>query len=74
MSGKIGAGVRAISDAEKGKPTTGIAVYFGLLWAYDLLGRVDELADPASDVEGLAFAEPRERARSRTSRELDNDF
>ncbi|MDE0450638.1 MAG: hypothetical protein OXI90_02580, partial [Gammaproteobacteria bacterium] len=48
--------------------------YFGLLWTYDLLGPVDELADPASDIEGLAFAEPRERARSRTSRELDNDF
>lgn len=74
VSGKIGAGVRAIADAEKGKPTTGIAVYVGLLWAYDLLGPMADLADPASDIEGLALAGSRERARSRTAKELDDDF
>lgn len=74
VSGKLGAGVRAIADAEKGKPTTGIAVYVGLLWAYDLLGPVVELADPAGDAEGLALADSRERARARTPRVLDNDF
>lgn len=74
VSGKLGAGVRAIADAEKGKPTTGIAVYVGLLWAYDLLAPVDDLADPAGDVEGLALAESRGRARSRTPGVLDNDF
>ena len=72
VGAKLGAGVRAIADAEKGKPTTGIAVYVGLLWAYDLLGPMADLADPASDVDGFALAESRERAR--TSRELDNDF
>jgi len=35
---KIGTGPRAVSDAEKGKVSTGIAVYTALLWAYDLLG------------------------------------
>lgn len=74
VSGKLGAGVRAIADAERGKPTTGIAVYVGLLWAYDLLGPMDDLADPAGDIEGLALAGSRERASSRTSRVLDNDF
>lgn len=74
VGAKLGAGVRAIADAEKGKPTTGIAVYVGLLWAYDLLDPMTDLADPARDIEGLALADTRERARSRTSRELDNDF
>ncbi len=74
VGAKLGAGVRAIADAEKGKPTTGVAVYVGLLWAYDLLDPMADLADPAHDIEGLALAESRGRARSRTSRELDNDF
>ena len=74
IGAKLGAGVRAIADAEKGKPTTGVAVYVGLLWAYDLLGPIADLADPTRDVEGLALADSRERARSRTPRELDNDF
>ena len=74
VSGKLGAGVRAIADAERGKPTTGVAVYVGLLWAYDLLSPMADLADPASDIEGLALADSRERARSRTANELDDDF
>jgi predicted transcriptional regulator len=35
---KIGTGPRAVSDAERGKVTTGIAVYTALLWTYDLIG------------------------------------
>lgn len=60
---KIGAGARAVSNAENGKPTTATAVYVALLWAYDLLEPWNALADPADDVEGLALSEPRERAR-----------
>lgn len=71
---KIGAGARAVSDAEKGKPTTATAVYVALLWAYDLLGPWSALADPAEDVEGLALSERRERARRTRGRDLDNDF
>ena len=33
---KIGTGPRAVADAEKGKPSTGIVVYAGLLWAPSL--------------------------------------
>ena len=35
---RIGTGPRAVMDAEKGKASTGIVVYAGLLWLYDLLG------------------------------------
>lgn len=71
---KIGTGPRAVSDAEKGKVSTGIAVYTALLWAYDLLGPMSELADPVLDVEGLSLSLSKERTRARAKDELDDDF
>lgn len=71
---KIGTGPRAVSDAEQGKITTGIAVYTALLWAYDLLEPIEVLADPSRDRAGLALAGQRERARSGKPEELDSDF
>ncbi len=71
---KIGTGRRAVIDAEKGKPSTSAAVYVAMLWAFDLLGPIDALADPASDKEGLALAASRERSRASATRELDSDF
>jgi transcriptional regulator with XRE-family HTH domain len=71
---KIGTSRRVIRDAENGKPSTGIAVYLALLWAYDLLGQVDSVADPLKDREGLTLARARERTHSRRSEDLDNDF
>ncbi len=71
---KIGTGPRAVSDAEKGKVSTGIAVYTALLWAYDLLRPMDSLADPATDQEGLALANSWERQRARDMMGLDDDF
>lgn len=71
---KIGTGPRAVADAEKGKLSSGVAVYAALLWTYDLLGPFSDLADPASDEEGLLLLETRERARARETEELDRDF
>ena len=71
---KIGTGPRAVSDAEQGKISTGIAVYAALLWTYDLLGPMESLADPARDREGLALSNRRERARAENPEELDSDF
>lgn len=71
---KIGTGPRAVMDAEKGKLTTGIAVYTALLWAYGLLRPMDELAAPAGDSEGLALERLSGRTRARASEGLDNDF
>jgi transcriptional regulator with XRE-family HTH domain len=69
---KIGTGPRAVSDAEKGKISTSIAVYTALLWAYDLLSPMEELADPALDEEGLNLSLLKERARATEG--LDNEF
>ena len=74
VSKKIGTGVRAVADAERGKASTGVAVYVALLWAYDLLGQFDSVADPVRDAEGQALAKTRERSRARRSRAADNDF
>ena len=71
---RIGTGSRAIRDAESGKPSTGMAVYAALLWAYDLLSPLERLADPLSDKEGLALASAKDGKRARKSGELDNEF
>ncbi|MGK9453034.1 helix-turn-helix domain-containing protein [Acidithiobacillus caldus] len=70
---KIGTGPRAVMDAEKGKLSTGVAVYSALLWAYDLLS-LGDLADPALDTEGMALDQRSGRKRARSNGELDNDF
>lgn len=69
---KIGTGVRAVRDAEAGRPGTSAAVYAALLWAYDLLSPFADLADPARDETGLALASQRKHAYP--SNGLDNDF
>jgi transcriptional regulator with XRE-family HTH domain len=74
VANKIGTGVRAVADAEKGKASTGIAVYAALLWVYGLLNEFGTLADPHADVEGTALALAREPQRARASRGLSNDF
>jgi transcriptional regulator with XRE-family HTH domain len=71
---KIGTGRRAVMDAEKGKASTGIAVYVALLWVYDLLGPFDDLANPARDEQGLILAAAKEKTRARKSAGLSNDF
>ena len=74
VANKIGTGPRAVSDAEQGKITTSIAVYTALLWSFDLLSPMEQLADPSTDDEGLALSMRRERARAGTPEELDSDF
>src|SRR5579863_6111977 len=60
---KIGTGRRAVMDAENGKASTGIAVYAALMWVYDLLRPLDDLADPA-----------KEKTRARKGAGLSNEF
>ena len=71
---KIGTGVRAVTDAEKGKPSTAVSVSVALLWLFGLMEDFELLADPGRDSEGLSLALRRERARARAPRGLDNDF
>jgi transcriptional regulator with XRE-family HTH domain len=74
VADKIGTGPRAVRDAERGKPSTSIGVYVALLWAYDLLSPLSEVANPVQDEQGLALAMAKEKVRARKSAGLDNDF
>jgi len=74
VAAKIGTGRRAVLDAEKGKVSTQIAVYAGLLWAYDLADRLGDAADPLIDEEGQRRALTRDRVHARSPKGLDNDF
>ena len=71
---KIGTGPRAVRDAEKGKASTGIAIYLTLLWTYDLLAQLDEVANPLKDKQGMTLAAAEEKKRARQRHGLDNDF
>ena len=71
---KIGTGTRAVADAEKGKPSTGIATYAALLWIFGFVEDLGLIADPLRDSEGLALSFAREPSRVRHRSDLDNDF
>lgn len=71
---RIGTGPRAVMDAEKGKPSSGIAVFAALLWLYDLLDQLGDVCEPSTDRVGLALESIRERKRARKRKDLNNDF
>lgn len=71
---RIGTGPRAVMDAERGKGSTSIAVFAALLWLYDSLQPLEELADPSKDKEGLSLERAKERRRVRKRGGLDSDF
>jgi transcriptional regulator with XRE-family HTH domain len=71
---KIGTGPRAVTDAEKGKASTGAAVYVALLWALGLIDQLADLAGPEQDEEGQALALARDPIRARVKSGMDNDF
>jgi transcriptional regulator with XRE-family HTH domain len=74
MAARIGVNRRVIGDAERGKASTGIAVYAALLWALGLDRQLAEVASPERDEEGAALVRAHERKRARPDRGLDNDF
>ena len=74
VAAKIGVHKQTVADAEKGKPSTGIAVYAAMLWSLDLLDQMADVAAPERDGEGQTLALARERGRARPRRALSNDF
>ena len=71
---RIGTGPRAVIDAERGKASTGMVVYAALLWLYDQLDQLEDVADPAKDKEGLSLEIANKRTRVRKGKGLDRDF
>ena len=74
VADKIGTGIRVVRNAEQGKPTTSVVIYMALLWAYDLLQAVDDLANPLRDEVGLRLLEAKQPKRSKSKKVMDNDF
>lgn len=74
IAAKLGVSRFVVADAEKGKVTTGVGVYVGMLWAMNLLNHLDPVTDPAHDEEGLALSVFNERERARERKGLSNDF
>jgi DNA-binding XRE family transcriptional regulator len=56
LGSKVGIDRRTVTDAEKGKPSTAVAVYVGLLWALGLVDLLTAVADPRADAVGRALA------------------
>jgi transcriptional regulator with XRE-family HTH domain len=71
---RIGTGPRAVMDAERGKASTCIAVYSALLWLYDQLDQLYEVAQPYNDAEGVLLAAATQRKRVRRINDPDRDF
>lgn len=74
LAEKIGVERHAVTAAENGKPSTGIAIYAALLWVLGLVDQLALVADPARDEEGQALALAKERTRARSNTGLDNEF
>lgn len=74
VADKIGVGRHVVANAERGKPLTGVIVYLAMLWAYDLLDQLSEVADPARDSQGLALELASEKSRVRRREAMSNDF
>ena len=74
IADKIGVGRHVVSDAEKGKPSTGIAIYAAILWALGLSEQLLDVADPDRDEEGKTLARSREPSRARSKKGLSDDF
>lgn len=74
VAAKIGVGRHVVADAEKGKPSTGIANYIGLLWAFGMTEQLARVADPDADEEGRLLAKRDERVHARSPKVMDNDF
>ena len=63
---KIGIDPRVVADAERGRPSTDIAVYMSLLWVYGLLKTAEDLAAPEIDRMGIILASLGDRPGKRT--------
>lgn len=75
LAEKVGTTRYLMSDVEKGKPTTAIGVYIGVLWALGLTESIANLADPDLDFEGKALENARApKTAAKRKQDLDNDF
>src|ERR1043166_1145354 len=71
---RVGTSRFTVADAERGKPSTSVAVYAALLWVYGLAGRLADAAEPGADDEGAQLALLRPPLRARHRKNLGDEF
>ena len=74
LAERIGVSRFVVADVERGKATTGVAVYIGALWALGLGDQLRSVGDPSLDKEGMALEIGRAGKRARRPQTLDDDF
>ena len=74
LAKRVGVSRFVVADIERGKPTSGVAVYMGALWALGLLGHMHDVADPDRDEEGKTLERARSPRTARPRRSLSDDF
>lgn len=74
LAARMGVSRFVVADVERGKPTTGVVVYLGALWALGLLGNMRKVADPDLDEEGKTLERARAPKRAGRRRGLSDDF
>ena len=74
LAKRVGVSRFVVADIERGKPTSGVAVYMGALWALGLLAQMRDVADPDRDEEGKTLERARSPRTARPRRSLSDDF
>jgi len=74
LAERMGSSRFTVADIEKGKATTGVALYLGALWALGLIDQVLGVADPDRDEEGKALERARSPRRAGRRQALSDDF
>ena len=74
LARRMGVSRFVVADIERGKPTSGVAVYMGALWALGLLDHMRNVADPDRDEEGKTLERARSPRIARPRRSLSDDF
>ncbi len=74
LAERVGISRYVLADIEKGKPTTAIAAYLGVLWVLGLLRDMREVADPDRDEEGKILERARSPKTAPKRKTLDDDF
>lgn len=64
---KLGVGVRAVREAERGNPASSLGVSVALVHLYGLASDLERVAEPTRDLEGLRLSGPQARSRARRS-------
>jgi transcriptional regulator with XRE-family HTH domain len=74
LAERVGISRYVLADIERGKPTTAIAAYLGVLWVLGLHGDMREVADPDRDEEGKILERARSPKTAPKRRTIDDDF